>query len=110
MAETDWGAAAEWAERLDSFGPDTVVTRGSEASHEEARHLLEAALGGPEAVERAVRGRPSVGHDRPAGASPVRRVRLSQEMDDALQRRAAIEHRKPSEVMREALAAYLKAS
>ncbi|MGG7465186.1 ribbon-helix-helix protein, CopG family [Plantibacter sp. YIM 135347] len=110
MTEKHWNEAAQWAEGLDALGPDVSVTRGSAESHAEVRDLLEGALGGPDALQRAVRGRPSVGHDRAAGASPIRRVRLTREMDEALQRRAEREHRKPSEVMREALAAYLQAS
>ncbi|AAT89904.1 hypothetical protein Lxx22270 [Leifsonia xyli subsp. xyli str. CTCB07] len=58
----------------------------------------------------AVLGRPSIDQGRPAGVSPVRHVRLSPEMDTALKARATAEHRKPSEVVREALAAYLKVS
>ena len=73
------------------------------------RALLAAALGSEEAVNKAL-GRPSLDQGRPAGESPVRHVRLSAELDEALKARAAAEHRKPSEVMREALSAYLKAS
>lgn len=102
-----WDEAAKWAENLDELGPDSTVTRGNAASHAEIQNLLEDALGGSEALQKAVRGRPSVGRDRASGTSPIRRVRLTREMDEALQQRAEEEHRKPSEIMRDALDSYL---
>ena len=41
------------------------------------------------------------------GKSPVRQVRLPHELDILFTERAEQEHRKPSEVMREALTLYL---
>ncbi|GGH51201.1 ribbon-helix-helix protein, CopG family [Microbacterium album] len=55
-------------------------------------------------------GRPSVGSTRPRGESPKLQVRLPHELDEQLRRRAAAEHRRPSEIMRDALAQYLRAS
>lgn len=93
---------SEWAENLESIPRDAVVIRGR--GNEPGRALLEAALGSPEAVDRAIR-RPSL--DGRAGKSPVRQVRLPRDLDALLVKRAEAEDRKPSEVVREALYAYL---
>ncbi|MCZ2404697.1 CopG family transcriptional regulator [Paenarthrobacter sp. Z7-10] len=64
---------------------------------------METALGSPEAVKRAV-GKPSLSS---SGTSPSRTVRLPKDMDAQLVARSEIEHRKPSEILREALVQYL---
>lgn len=91
---------AVWAETSD-IGPDARITqaRGDGAG----QALLEAALGSPEAVKRAV-GKPSLSDK---GTSPSRSLRLPEDMDAQLIARAAAEHRKPSAIIREALAQYL---
>ncbi|MGF4043859.1 ribbon-helix-helix protein, CopG family [Paenarthrobacter nitroguajacolicus] len=91
---------AEWAETAD-IGPDAHITKakGPEAGHS----ILEAALGSAAAVRRAV-GKPSLSAK---GTSPSRSIRLPEEMDAQLLARAAAEHRKPSAIMRDALAEYL---
>ena len=100
---------SEWAE---SDAPlegmkDATIVRGE--GDTPGRALLAAALGSEEAVDRAI-GRPSLNRRRPAGESPVRHIRLSAELDAALTARASAEHRNASEVMREALAAYLQSA
>lgn len=93
---------SDWAENLDGIPADAVVVKGS--GNQPGRALLESALGSPEAVDRAIR-RPSL--DGRAGKSPVRQVRLPRDLDALLVKRAEAEGRKPSEVVREALSAYL---
>lgn len=94
-----------WAEGLGELPETTEVLRGNGVDSGQA--LLEAALGSPEAVERAV-GRPSLSGSTRHGHSPVRQVRLPHDLDEALIKRAAEEHRRPSEVVREALTEYLR--
>lgn len=93
-------ALGEWAETAD-IGPDARFTKAS--GQGAGRALLEAALGSPEAVKRAV-GKPSLSS---SGTSPSRTIRLPKDMDAQLVARSEIEHRKPSEILREALAQYL---
>lgn len=91
---------AAWAETAD-IGPDAVITKAEGPGAGQA--LLEAALGSKEAVTRAV-GKPSLSAK---GTSPSRTLRLPKDMDAQLVARAAAEHRKPSAVLRDALAEYL---
>lgn len=99
--EEHYARLSEWAENLDTLPPGARITK---TDHPGAgRALLEAALGSTAAVERAV-GRPSLGR---SGTSPSRTLRLPRDLDAALIARAEAEDRKPSEVMREALYAYL---
>jgi hypothetical protein len=91
---------AEWAETTD-IGPDARITKA--VGPGAGQSILEAALGSAEAVKRAV-GKPSLSNK---GTSPSRSLRLSAEMDAQLVARAAAEHRKPSAIMRDALAEYL---
>lgn len=93
-------ALGEWAQTAD-IGPDARITKASGPGA--GRALLETALGSPEAVKRAV-GKPSLSS---GGTSPSRTVRLPKDMDAQLLVRSEIEHRKPSEILREALAQYL---
>lgn len=86
---------------------DATVTRGD--GDVPGRSLLAAALGSEAEVDRAL-GRPTLSQGRPSGESPVRHVRLPLELDEALRARAAADKAKPSEIVRAALAAYLKAS
>ena len=58
----------------------------------------------------AGRGRRSVGHSAPQGESPKRQVRLPADLDQLLEARVQAEHRNASEIMRDALAQYLKVS
>ncbi|WP_105036566.1 ribbon-helix-helix protein, CopG family [Cryobacterium aureum] len=54
-------------------------------------------------------GRPTLSGRAGTGRSPVPQVRLPQDLDALLIERAEAEHRRPSEIVREALAAYLSA-
>ncbi|WP_458108356.1 ribbon-helix-helix domain-containing protein [Arthrobacter sp. R3-55] len=98
--EAHYTDLAEWAETAD-IGNDARITKAEAPGA--GQSILEAALGSAEAVKRAV-GKPSLSAK---GTSPSRSLRLSQEMDDQLLARAAVEHRKPSAIMRDALAEYL---
>lgn len=93
-----------WAEALDTISADAIVVRGN--GEDSGRALLEAALGSAEAVGKAI-GRPNLSGVSGRGESPVRQVRLPRALDEALVERAESEHRKPSEIVREALTAYL---
>lgn len=103
--EARYAGLSDWAESLDNLPDEAVVTAGEEL--EAGRAYLENLLGSSTAVDRAM-GRPSVDGTMTAGKSPVRQVRLPRELDALLAERAELEHRKPSEVMREALALYLR--
>lgn len=93
---------SDWAESTDfTIAASATITKGEGPGA--GRALLESALGSPAAVDRAI-GRPSLGH---TGTSPSRTLRLPRELDEALVARAAAEHRKPSEIVREALSNYL---
>ena len=94
-----------WAEKLEetSFRAHVNESHGPEAG----RAFLEGILGKAEVDRVAGRGRPALGA---AGVSPTRTVRLPRELDDALVARAKVEHRRPSEIMRDALSTYLRAS
>lgn len=98
--QVKYHALAEWAETSD-IGPNARITKAS--GPEAGRALLEAALGSPEAVTRAV-GKPSLSGK---GTSPSRTVRLPEDMDARLLEQSARENRKPSAILRDALAQYL---
>ncbi|MFI2566399.1 hypothetical protein [Paenarthrobacter sp. NPDC018779] len=98
--EPNYSELAEWAETAD-VGPDARISKAEGPGA--GQSILEAALGSAEAVKRAV-GKPSLSNK---GTSPSRSLRLSAEMEAQLLARAASEHRKPSAIMRDALAEYL---
>ena len=105
MAEND--KRAEWAERLDYFGPDARLSAGAE-SQARTRGELEAALGGSDELERALRGRPSLkgaAHVR-GDQSPKLTVRLTPQLDQALLALVTRQNRKRSDVVRDALEEY----
>jgi hypothetical protein len=94
---------AESAENnMDTLPEGAVITKSDGPGAGQA--LLEAALGSPEAVQRSV-GRPSLSGK--AAPAPVRSYRLTEELLRELGERAEAEHRKPSEIVREALHQYL---
>lgn len=98
MTEKDYDAAAEWAEH------DMKLPRRSRT----ARRGQDAAAFGRELIERSQGGRPSIDPDAsPGDKSPVRQVRLPRALDADLIAYAESIHRKPSEVLREALIEYL---
>ena len=83
-------------------------TRRGSAAAERGRAVLEAALGDPATVDKAMGGRPPLDPSARRGQhAPVRQVRLPVSMNEQLTELAAAEGRKPSEIIREALAAYL---
>lgn len=100
----------EGAEDLTAFGQDTRLTSGAEAAAS-GRAMLETALGGPEAVERAVRGRPALSSTTARQAhgykSPQRTFRLPHDLDEKLTRLSARQGRRQSDVVRDALAEYI---
>jgi hypothetical protein len=98
MTGKNFDAAAEWAER------DMTLPRRSRT----ARRGKDAAAFGRELIERSQGGRPSIDPEAsPGDKSPVRQVRLPRALDADLIAYAKSIHRKPSEVLREALVEYL---
>jgi hypothetical protein len=101
-------ALIEWAEgdiRPDFTHPTSL--HGAEAAAS-GRALMEAALGGPEGLTRALGGRPPLDPAaRPGTRSPVRNVRLPQQMSEQLDRVAQAQGRNASDVIRDALSSYL---
>ena len=100
MTEKDYDEAAEWAEHDMTLPKNSKTALRGEAAADFGRELVERSRG----------GRPSID---PAGApgekSPVRQVRLPRALDADLVAFAERSHRRPSEVLREALAEYLTA-
>jgi hypothetical protein len=102
--------ASVWMESDDFDIPAHAhVTQGEEAAAS-GRAALIAALGSTEAVQEAVGGRPSLDGTVGHGPSPKRQVRLPIELDEALTARAERDHRRASDIIRDALDAYLRAS
>jgi hypothetical protein len=98
MSEKDYDAAAEWAEH------DMTLPKNSKS----ALQGEDAAAFGRELVERSRGGRPSIDPQAgPGETSPVRQVRLPRSIDNDLVAFAEQNHRKLSEVMREAIVEYL---
>ena len=98
MAEKEYDAAADWAER------DMRLPKNSPT----ALHGEGAADYGRSVIERALGGRPSIDPDAAPGQhSKVRQVRLSQAVNEQLEAVAHRQHRRTSDVMREAPAEYL---
>lgn len=87
--------------------PGTTV-RGTGAA-EQARALLLEATGttSTEELTRVALGRPALGAS--SGASPVVRARVPQALKDRVIALAEREHRNESDVVRDALAAYVQA-
>ncbi|MFB6721691.1 hypothetical protein ACFCV3_16060 [Kribbella sp. NPDC056345] len=98
MSEKDYDAAAEWAEHDMALPEDSQSALRGQA----------AAAFGSDLIERSRGGRPSIDPDAaPGETSPVRQVRLPRSIDNDLVAFAEENHRKLSEVMREAIAEYL---
>ncbi|WP_380156176.1 hypothetical protein [Kineococcus sp. R86509] len=74
-------AAADWAEHDMTLRPDSPTALHGQDAAAHGRSALLDALGGPEALERAVRGRKTLGHNRPAGRSPKRQVTVPADLD-----------------------------
>ena len=107
---------AAWVEAHEvTIAPEAIILEGAEA--EAAAAAMFADLGDLEEVDAMIaterrRGRPSVGRTHAAGAGPSRRrqVRLSDELDAALTQAESRQQRPAAEIIRDALAAYLRAS
>lgn len=74
-------AAARWAEDEMTLPERSATALHGDAAAAHDRSLLEEALGGPQALEAAVRGRKTLGRARPAGRSPKRQATLPEELD-----------------------------
>jgi len=99
---------SDWAEQMDSFSADAQLTSGAIAAAE-GRALLEAALGGPQEVAKALRGRRSLSGTKKRGyRSPTRSFRLTEELDTKLTTVVTTQQRPQSEIVREALSEYFK--
>ncbi|MCP3425151.1 CopG family transcriptional regulator [Rothia sp. AR01] len=99
----DHEALSRWAESdamPEAIKTAETIREGTPENHAAERAMLEA-----------VTGRPNLGavHSG-AGASPRRQVRLPKAMSDRLDAFAEAEHKKPSEVIREALEKHLPAA
>lgn len=84
-----------------------TVRRGAAAASEAQRLLMEAT--GASSIEEMTRvalGRPGLG--APGGASPVVRARVPESLKKAVAAIAARDHRHESDIVREALAAYVE--
>lgn len=108
-SEQEYQAAADWAEQEMDLSQATggTVRRGAAAAAH-GRQMLEQAAGGPAELEKLLRGRPSI--DPAAGPgehSRVRQVRLPAAQNQQLDALAASQGRRPSDIMRDALAEYL---
>ncbi len=102
---------AEWAEHEMILNPDSKTALHGAAAAAKGRALLEAALGGPEEVERAINlgGRPSIDPQaQPGEHSRTRQVRLAAHMSSQLDALAAAQHRRPSDLLRDAVAQYVQ--
>lgn len=98
MTEKDYGAAAVWAETEMALSKNSTTARRGDQAGAFGKAVLERALG----------GRPSIDPDAvPGQHSRVRQVRLSQTVNDQLEAVAHHQHRRASDVMRDALAEYL---
>lgn len=104
---TNYDELAERATQGDLAVKPGTVRRGPEAAAE-ARRLLMAATGATstEDLTRVVLGRPSLGTT--VGASPVVRARVPQALKDRVTAIAESEGRNESDVVRDALAAYVE--
>jgi len=94
----DYQNAADWAEHAMTLKPgSTTALRGDDAA-KRGREVLAKALG----------GRPSIDPDaKPGQHARVRQVRVSTDVDARIETLAADRHVKASDIIREALAAYL---
>ena len=94
----DYDAAADWAEHDMTLKADSATALHGQSAAEHGRAALARATGGRPALDPSAE--PGV-HARP------RQVRLPAEANTRLDEVAAMQHRKPSAVMRDAILAYL---
>ncbi len=102
----DYDDLAALAERGGLKAKPGTVRRGPQAA-DEARRLLMDATGATSADEltRIALGRPAVGAKH--GESPVVRARVPQALKDRIAALAESENRNESDIVRDALAAYV---
>ncbi len=101
-------ALADRAERGELAVKAGTIRRGDEVAHHEIQRLLIQATDAS-TVQEAARisvGRPRVG--APAGQSPVIRARVTQALKDDVTALAEREHRAESDIVRDAVAAYIE--
>lgn len=105
---TSYDELAERAERGELAVKPSTVRRGTEAAEESRRLLMEAAgvTNSDELMTRVALGRPAGG--APGGASPVVRARVPQPLKARIVEIAEHDHRNESDIVRDALAAYVE--
>jgi len=94
----DYQAAADWAEHDMTLNPTSTTALRGEKAAEHGRRALERAMGGRPSIDPAA---------APGQHARVRQVRLPADVDRRLEEVADTQHRRPSDVMRDALAEYL---
>lgn len=102
----DYDELADRAEHGGLTVKPGTIRRGPEAA--EAARVALTETTGATTVEEATRiavGRPALGNE---GKSPVVRARVPQALKDRLHQIAVEQHRKESEIVREALLAYVR--
>ncbi len=106
---TNYDNLSERAERGALKVEPGTVRRGQEAAAEAQRLFMDATSTlDTDELTRVVLGRPTVGAK--GGESPVVRARVPQALKDRVAAIAEREQRKESDVVRDALAAYVKRS
>jgi hypothetical protein len=105
---TSYEALAARAERGELAVKPGTARRGEAAAHDEIRGLLIQATGASTVQEAATIavGRPRLGAQ--TGQSPVVRARVPQALKERVAALAEREHRAESDIVREALAAYVE--
>lgn len=104
---TNYNELARRAERGELTVKKGTVRRGAPASAEAQRLLMEATgAASVEDMARVALGRPSL--SAPGGASPVVRARVPESLKKAVAAIAARDHRHESDIVRDALAAYVQ--
>jgi hypothetical protein len=104
---TNYDDLAARAERGGLAVKPGTVRRGPEAASDAQRLLMEATgTTSVEGMTRVALGRPSLG--APGGASPVIRARVPDSLKNAVAAIADRENRRESDIVREALAAYVQ--
>lgn len=99
-SEKDYAAAAEWAENEMTLPKNSrSALRGKDAA-EFGRAVIERAQGGRPALDSAA---------APGQHARVRQVRLPRSLDAQLTALADAQHRRASEIMRDALSEYVSA-
>lgn len=93
---SDYDELADWAEHEMTLPKNSAT----------AKRGAEAAAAGRELLDRVGAGRPSLAGA--SGESPKRQVRLPAPLSNKLDELAERQHRKPSELMREAVEEYIQ--